>query len=74
MKEYPETHQKGTISLENMPEEFKSGRGFMQGDFGIQIAGDGRAWVCIDGIAFIRFKPHPNGKIGKTRRDDVKPF
>ncbi len=26
-------------------------------DFGIQIATDGRVWVCIDGVAFIRFKP-----------------
>ena len=54
MKEYKETHQQGIISVEN------SGLlkdGYKKGDFGIQIATDGRVWVCIDGIAFIRFKP-----------------
>ena len=29
----------------------------MQGDFGIQIARDGRVWICIDGVAFLRFNP-----------------
>ena len=52
MKEYPETHQNGMISIEN---EFKPG--YFKGNIGIQIAKDGRIWVCIDGIAFIRFKP-----------------
>jgi hypothetical protein len=26
-------------------------------DVGIQVATDGRIWVCIDGSAFLRFKP-----------------
>jgi hypothetical protein len=52
MKEYPETHQTGLISIENIPEEKA-----LTGDLGIQIAKDGRIWVCINGIAFIRFKP-----------------
>jgi len=52
MKEYPETHQTGTITLENIPE-----KKMIKGDIGIQIAKDGRIWVCIDGLAFIRFKP-----------------
>lgn len=52
IKEYPETHQQGVISIEN---EFPTGS--IKGDIGIQIAGDGRIWVCINGIAFIRFKP-----------------
>ena len=29
----------------------------MEGDLGIQVAKDGRVWVCINGIAFLRFKP-----------------
>ena len=29
----------------------------IKGDFGIQIAEDGRVWICIDGVAFIRFVP-----------------
>lgn len=50
--EYPETHQVGLISIENLPDK----KAFT-GDIGIQIASDGRIWVCIDGLAFIRFKP-----------------
>lgn len=62
MKEYPETHQQGTISIENLPKEFglmfgPNGRPFMEGDLGIGIAEDGRVWICIDGVAFLRFKP-----------------
>lgn len=62
MKEYPETHQQGVISIENLPKEFglrfgPSGRTYMEGDFGVQIAEDGRVWVNVDGVAFLRFKP-----------------
>jgi len=52
IEEYPETHQFGNISIENIPES-----NFMEGDLGIRIADDGRVWVCINGVAFIRFKP-----------------
>jgi hypothetical protein len=52
IKSYPETHQFGLISIENIPENK-----LISGDLGIQIADDGRIWVCINGIAFIRFKP-----------------
>ena len=52
VKEYPETHQHGLISIENVPEKL-----IINGDIGIQIASDGRIWICIDGQAFIRFKP-----------------
>jgi len=49
---YPETHQFGRISIENLPDS-----NFLDGDLGIQISDNGRVWVCINGIAFIRFKP-----------------
>lgn len=70
MKEYPEAHQQGTISLENLPREMglvfgPNGKPFMKGDFGIQIAKDGRVWVCINGVSFLRFSPHPNEKMEK---------
>ena len=52
IKEYPETHQEGYVSIEQMPIGSKIVR-----DFGIQIASDGRVWICIDGKAFIRFRP-----------------
>ena len=56
MKEYQETHQTGVITLENIPDELILERG-MVGDFGVQIAEDGRIWLCIDGLAFVRFTP-----------------
>ena len=64
VKEYPETHQVGMITLENMP-QFP----IMQGDLGIRISRDGRVWVCINGIAFIRFSPHLNGRMTKENRE-----
>ena len=51
IKEYKETHQTGLITKEN---DFVFP---MEGDFGIQIAKGGHVWICINGIAFLRFKP-----------------
>ena len=67
MKPYPETHQLGHISLENFPSGLREVPEIpvMYGDLGIQIAKDGRIWICIDGQAFIRFSPHPDGKMMK---------
>ncbi len=59
--EYPETHCQGIISLENIPKEK-----IIKGDIGIQIAKDGRIWVCINGIAFIRFRPYHKGERNET--------
>ena len=57
VKEYKETHWQGRISIENKSMILDRDLNFIDGDIGIQIAKDGRIWVCIDGIAFIRFKP-----------------
>ena len=54
IKEYKETHMDGIISLENNP---FTAVPFIQGDFGIAVAEDGRVWVCINGVSFIRFTP-----------------
>lgn len=61
MKELKETHQHGRISIEN-PEQLL---GITHGDFGIQIAKDGRVWICFNGIAVIRFKPE-EGSSGRA--------
>jgi len=49
----------GVILLEN--DIFNKGEGIiirmMDGNLGIQVAEDGRIWICIDGISFIRFQP-----------------
>lgn len=29
-------------------------------DVGLQVAWDGRIWVCVNGVAFLRFKPSRN--------------
>lgn len=50
--EYPERHTTGLISFEQTIEQ-----GMIKGDLGIQIAEDGRVWICVDGKALIRFKP-----------------
>ena len=52
IKDYPETNQYGLISIEQ-----NLITGGLMGDFAIQIAKDGRIWICINGIAAIRFKP-----------------
>jgi len=67
LREQAETHQQGTISIENSRVLGLAGDGYHKGDFGLQIAADGRVWVCIDGIAFIRFSPHQDGKMSKDR-------
>ena len=52
--ELEETHWSGIISIENVPllKHF-------EGDIGVQISRDGRIWICIDGIVFLRFRPMP---------------
>jgi len=60
IKPYPETHQRGMIEVnttdEILWEKIKNVQ-FGVHDFGIQIAEDGRVWVCINGVSFLRFKP-----------------
>lgn len=61
MKELKETHMSGMISIENeeiILDRKKNFTHMIFGDLGIQIATDGRIWICINGIAFLRFKPN----------------
>ncbi len=50
----PEEHAQGMISIENK-EMFE--QDIFYGDLGIQISHSGQVWICINGIAFLRFKP-----------------
>lgn len=50
MRELEATFQRGLLSIEH---SIKPGIH----EVGIQIAEDGRIWLCVDGQAFIRFKP-----------------
>ena len=56
-KPFPETeeiHKHGIISIEK-----DMSLGTFKGDLGVQIAKDGRLWICVDGIALLRFRPFP---------------
>jgi len=50
-----EQHTTGSISIENL--DIITSMDFKHVDFGLQISNDGRVWICINGIAFIRFRP-----------------
>lgn len=56
LPEIPETHLRGHISLENV--DLVQHFNLDNTDFGIQIAKDGRVWICANTIAVIRFKPN----------------
>jgi len=51
----PETHMIGIVSIENL--KHLKEIDLTRCDFGIQTHSDGRTWICLNGIAFLRFKP-----------------
>jgi hypothetical protein len=55
-KEQEEVHMQGILTIEKSIEATG-----MEGDLGIQIAVDGRVWICINGEAVIRFRPYHKG-------------
>ena len=68
-----EQNANGFISIENIPRD-KNGdiMHSFHGNLGIQVAEDGRAWICIDGVAFIRFKRLTKGDLnGKDIRSPI---
>jgi hypothetical protein len=54
--ELPEVHQQGNVAVHN--KDLIEEMDLQDADFGLQVAKDGRIWVCINGVAFLRFKPH----------------
>jgi len=62
MKEYPETHQQGTLVLDRF-----LAMSLKDCDFGVQVAKDGRVWICVDGQSVMRFQPHRGWKTLKER-------
>jgi len=57
MKDFPEKHMQGKLSIENKEMIEEMLKDLKPVDFGIQISADGRVWICINGAAFLRFKP-----------------
>ena len=52
-----EESHKGFLSLENIPDLSTLGHNTV---LGIQVAPDGRVWICVNGISLIRFNPNIN--------------
>lgn len=59
---FPPVYNRGHLSIEA---DIKS---LAICDFGIQISEDGRVWICINGQAFIRFKP----QLSKEKQDEPR--
>lgn len=55
MIEVPEIHATGFVQLHN--HDLIEQMDLQDADLGLQVARDGRLWVCINGVAFLRFKP-----------------
>jgi hypothetical protein len=68
VKEIPEFHQMGNLTLENLDlfKDILDASHKADADVGLQVASDGRIWVCIEGMAFLRFSPHPNGRMSRS--------
>jgi hypothetical protein len=56
VKEYPLLSQEGYIGFDKIPD----GK-LTKGILGIQVATDGRVWVCINGNSLLRFRPKLKG-------------
>lgn len=59
-----EIHQRGILSIENLDQinNLRIRGLLMDCDVGLQTHFDGRIWICVDGIAFLRFKPNNKGE------------
>ena len=55
--EITEFHQQGMLEIGNLEFIKQSCPNFQDVDVGLQVSFDGRIWLCVDGIALIRFKP-----------------
>ena len=63
-------YQQGHMSLDATMVEFDP----LDCTFGVQVNNDGRVWVCVNGVTFLRFKPavpldrgdHPRAMVTPT--------
>jgi len=51
-------YQRGHLSIENGV-DIALGVDLQNCNVGVQVAPDGRIWVCINGESYLRFKPGP---------------
>jgi len=64
---YPVLHQDGVLSV-----EMELPKGANLGDVGIQIARDGRIWLCYNGQSYLRFKPLTKKMMAYFKEDKKK--
>lgn len=59
--EVPEFHQQGSLGICNLDEVIKMLQETSEDgetvDVGLQVSHEGRIWLCVNGMALIRFKP-----------------
>ena len=55
INEVPEFHQVGMVDILNLAEV--QAEDLQEADCGLQVHRDGRIWLCVNGLALIRFKP-----------------
>lgn len=53
---FPGMLKQRVLGIDNIPEGLKIDEPY-KCSINIKVARDGRIWMCINGIAFIRFKP-----------------
>lgn len=51
--------QQGKLSIEN--DEIVRTLSLDDCIIGVQVSDDGRVWLCVNGVAWVRFKPHRKG-------------
>jgi hypothetical protein len=59
MREFGPTYQEGHLSVEN--EDLIKRLDLQDCSVGLQVSHDGRIWICVNGVAYLRFKPHRRG-------------
>jgi len=52
---FPEKHWQGAVGIENLA--LIQEMDLQCADFGVRIASNGQVWCCVNGIAFVRFRP-----------------
>jgi len=55
LPEIKPTYQTGSLSIENLDVILELDR--TRVNFGIQTAPNGKVWICVNGIALVRFTP-----------------
>lgn len=55
MRSFGPQYAHGHVSVEN--DEMIAAQDLTDCELGVQVSHDGRVWLCVNGVAWIRFKP-----------------